>query len=586
MRQHQVLWQIADSLHRRTPVEDVVGEVALLTAFSHLPSKYPVAEQRLAERVVQGKLSLEDAYEQMADALPDFAELFERSQIPRELPNSEIVEHLKVILSLESDPNNWLKELAGLPLHRKYMGTFLMPEEAVQLMVSLGLASSQAESVYAPFPFSAQLASEASGQAKEVVHETPYVSNFAAACTLMQGIILQESDPIRAPSNASGSQLRKFSHVIMAPPFGQKQQAVIDPYNRFQSVSGQGDLMALEHGLAQCSGRMVTMVPTGLLFRGGADGYFREQLVSSGILDAVIQLPGAIFTTTGVVTCLLVFDVNRNPEEPVLFYNADDEDLARSEGRPLRRVIHEWQRIVDDVLNRKESSYCALASTADIEQQGFDLSVSRYVLSEASQSIKTFENTQPLSNIAQLIRAQLLKEDKEPRGEAYLEVGVKDITPSGLISTPEKRMLLSGRVKDRAEQQRLQPNDILLAIKGRLGLVGIVGNDCGDNWVSGQLFQVVRLKPDDFISPEYLFRYLSSPLVQTYLQDQASGSTMPVLKTNDIKELPVPVPSVEEQQQVLETHQHIQQGYAQIAQIQKDINTLATQHWNLSAEQQ
>ena len=586
MRQQQVLWQIADSLYRKTPVEDIIGEVALLTAFSHLPSTYPVAAQRLAEQVVQGKLSLEDAYDQMAEALPVFAELFERSQLRNELPNSEVIEHLKVILSLKNDPGIWLKELADFPLHRKYMGTFLMPEELTQLMVGLGLSSSQAESVYAPFPFSSRLASEVSSLAKEVVHETPYVSNFAAACSLLQGKTLQESDPIRTPSNTSGNQLRKFSHVITAPPFGQKQGAVIDPYNRFQSESGQGDVMALEHGLAQCSGRMVAIVPAGLLFRSGADGYFREHLVSSGILDAVIQLPGAIFPNTAVVTCILVFDIKRNPDESVLFYNADDEELIRSEGRPLRRVIHGWQKIVDDVLNRRATNHSVLASKADIEQQAYDLSVSRYVLSEATRKIRTLSEVKRLSDIAQIIRAQSLKEDKEPRGEAYLEVGARDISISGVIRTPSKRMLLSGRAKDRAEQQCLQPGDILLANKGNLGKVGIVDSDCGENWVANQLFQVIRLNSDSVCRPEYLFRYLSSPLVQTYLQDQASGTTMPVLKTADINALSIPVPPLKEQEGVLETHQQIQQGYDEIARIQENINKLSCLHWNLSTEQQ
>lgn len=586
MKTQQVLSQIAYQLYQTSPVEDPVGEVALLAAFCHLPSEYPPAKLQLADQVAGGKLSLQEAYYQMADAFPDFYDCFEQSQIPSELSSSEITKHLKVILALKNDNKDaWLRELVSLSSSQRGW-LRLLPNEVVQLMIGLGLEGKQVKSVYAPFDLSAQLAVGASKWADEVIYEASSTSRFTAACVLLQDIIFQNSNPIRSPANTSGDQLRKFSHVLMAPPFGQKLGSVVDPYNRFQSDSLQSDVMTLEHGLAQCSGRMVALVPMGLLFRSGADGYFRERIISSSILEAVIQLPGAIFSNTAIATCVLVFDISRNPEEPVLFYNADDEELAHSEGRPLRRVVHQWERIVDEVLHRTQSDHCVRANATEIKQQGYDLSVSRYVLSDATQRIKSLENTHSLSEVAQLIRAQLLKEDKELRGEVYLEVGMKDISPSGKISTPEKRMLLSGRVRDRAEQQRLQPGDLLLAIKGNLGKVGIVGDDCGDNWVAGQLFQVVRLSnTTKTIEPEYLFRYLSSPLVQTYLHDQASGTTMAVLKTTDIKELPIPVPSAEEQQQVLETHRRIQQAYAQIAGIQSEINQLAREHWNLSADQ-
>ncbi|GAA4649749.1 hypothetical protein GCM10023116_20300 [Kistimonas scapharcae] len=571
-----------DSLRKKGSIEDAISEISLLVAFCYIPVNRPELNFSAVEDVINGKLSLRQAYEAAAEALPDYATHFTKSRLPLELSSSEVINFIKEVSPEQRSTHwLWLQSLTDLS-SRKNDGLYFIPDEIVNLMVSLAMEDKHAETVYSPFSLSVQLAVEASQKADEVIYESGNVSQYAAAIALLQGITLQKTDPISSPSNITeDNQLRKFSHILMAPPFGQKLNSVVDPYNRFQSDSLQSDVMTLEHGLAQCSGRMVALVPMGLLFRSGADGYFRERVVSSGILEAVIQLPGAIFSTTAIATCVLVFDMNRNPKDPVLFYNADNEELARSEGRPLRRIVHQWERIAHDVLKRTQSEYCVRANATEIKQQGYDLSVSRYVLSDATQRIKSLDNTRQLSGIAQLIRAQLLKEDKEPRGDVYLEVGMKDISPSGKISAPEKRLQLSGRARDRAKQQRLQPGDILLAIKGNLGKVGIVGNDCGDNWVAGQLFQVIRINSEEKVKTEYLYRYLSSPLVQTYLRDQASGTTMAVLKTTDIKALPIPVPSAEEQQQVLAIHQQIQQAYAQIASIQTEIDQLAQAHWNL-----
>lgn len=184
--------------------------------------------------------------------------------------------------------------------------------------------------------------------------------------------------------------------------------------------------------------------------------------------------------------------------------------------------------------------------------------------------------------MAELIRGQLLKEDKTPQGETFYEVGVRNISNDGLVNKPEKSLQLSGRMRDRAELQRLQPGDILLVSKGSVGKIGLVGNDCDKNWVASQSFQVVRLTHTNYIaSSEYLFRYLSSPLVQEYLSEQITGTTIPVLKTADIKELPIPIVSLDEQKKIVQTHNKILDSYKHIHKIQNDIDSLRNIYWPL-----
>lgn len=80
---------------------------------------------------------------------------------------------------------------------------------------------------------------------------------------------------------------------------------------------------------------------------------------------------------------------------------------------------------------------------------------------------------------------------------------------------------------------------------------------------------------------EYLYRYLASPMVQQYLEEIASGAGIPVLKANDIKNLPVPVPSPEKQQRVLDVHHQIMDEYDAIRAHQARIEELTQKHWDI-----
>lgn len=80
----------------------------------------------------------------------------------------------------------------------------------------------------------------------------------------------------------------------------------------------------------------------------------------------------------------------------------------------------------------------------------------------------------------------------------------------------------------------------------------MIGDDCGDNWIAGQVFLIIRAGERGTVRPEYLYRYLASPM--QYLGEIDSGTGIPILKTNDIKNLPAPVSSTEEQARVIDIH--------------------------------
>ena len=178
------------------------------------------------------------------------------------------------------------------------------------------------------------------------------------------------------------------------------------------------------------------------------------------------------------------------------------------------------------------------------------------------------------------MRAQSLKEGVPPQGDIFHVVGGKDVAENGIVNEPRKHLVLDGKDRDRARLQRLHPDDILISIKGNIGVVGLVGKSCQENWVANQIFLIIRLKENSKIqSPIYIFRYLKSSLVQVYLQGKVAGNSVQSLKSSDIQQLKVPMPVAEEEDDVLQIHEEIMGGYEEIEEKRKEIDELNQQLW-------
>src|SRR3989304_8540968 len=88
----------------------------------------------------------------------------------------------------------------------------------------------------------------------------------------------------------------------------------------------KADLMFVQHMIASLkdNGKMATIMPHGVLFRGGAEKVIREGIVKEGIVEAIIGLPPNLFYGTGIPACVLVINKKRprDQRDSILFLNA------------------------------------------------------------------------------------------------------------------------------------------------------------------------------------------------------------------------------------------------------------------------
>ena len=157
---------------------------------------------------------------------------------------------------------------------------------------------------------------------------------------------LQNDDTLANPRHVRGGELQRFDRVITNPPFSQNyDKALLTHVERFcygyTSESKKADLMFLQHMLAvlKRGGIVATVMPHGVLFRGGAEGAIRRRIIEEDLLDTVIGLGPNLFYGTGIPAAILILRArgSKPPERrcKVLFINAD-RDYA--EGRAQNRL--------------------------------------------------------------------------------------------------------------------------------------------------------------------------------------------------------------------------------------------------------
>ncbi len=198
---------------------------------------------------------------------------------------------------------------------------------------------------------------------------------------------LEWGDTLNEPRLVEGDRLLTFEVVVANPPFSLDkwgaERAAADRYGRFwrgTPPKSKGDYAFISHMIATLDasrGRMGVIVPHGVLFRGGAEGSIRRQLIDENLLDAVIGLPPNLFYGTGIPAAILLFRRDRK-DDRVLFIDASSEfEQGTTQNRLRESDITEIVR----VYRSRESidRYSALVECSQVTENDYNLNIARYV---------------------------------------------------------------------------------------------------------------------------------------------------------------------------------------------------------------
>lgn len=187
----------------------------------------------------------------------------------------------------------------------------------------------------------------------------------------------------------------EFDAIVANPPFSYRWDPTEDMGKDFRfnnyglAPKSAADFAFLLHGFhfLKQDGTMAIILPHGVLFRGGAEERIRTKLLKDGNIDAVIGLPANLFFSTGIPVCILVLKKCKKSDD-VLFINASDSEHFEKGKRQNKLRPKDIEKIIDTYkLRKEEERYSRPVAMDEIEKNGYNLNISRYV-STAKEDVK------------------------------------------------------------------------------------------------------------------------------------------------------------------------------------------------------
>lgn len=208
--------------------------------------------------------------------------------------------------------------------------------------------------------------------------------------------VIRWGDTLRNPKLKISDKLMKFDTVVANPPFSLDkwgaEEAASDPYNRFWRgipPKSKGDWAFISHMLEVAddnTGVVGVIVPHGVLFRGAGEGKIRQYILENEhILEAVIGLPANLFYGTGIPASIIIFRKGRSSKN-VLFIDASREyengkNQNKLREKDINHIVTTYRKFVDGAFapGVAEDKYAFVATPEDIQENGFNLNIPRYV---------------------------------------------------------------------------------------------------------------------------------------------------------------------------------------------------------------
>jgi type I restriction enzyme M protein len=228
------------------------------------------------------------------------------------------------------------------------------------------------------------------------------VWSIAKMNMLLHGISsadLRNEDTLSEPRhmNDSGRELQRFDRILTNPPFSiaygpsdkesQKDWRPKFPerfrYGAVPLGAKKADLMFLQHMVAvlKADGMLATIMPHGVLFRGGDEKRIRAGMIKDDLIEAVIGLAPNLFYGTGIPAAILVLRAKgAKPAErrgKVLFINADREYY---EGRAQNYLLPEHIEKIVNTFDRfaEVAGFSAIVGNEALRENDYNLNIRRY----------------------------------------------------------------------------------------------------------------------------------------------------------------------------------------------------------------
>lgn len=318
--------------------------------------------------------------------------------------------------------------------------------------------------------------------------------------------------------------------------------------NQFPSISkgnGEWAFISAINEMINKQGKAIVVAGMRTLF-AGQNEETRKFFFEHGYLEAVIALPSSLMPSINIPLAVIVLSRD-NKTVRVIDATKEFETTRRINVLTEENINHIYDAYLHGTENSKDIDGDAL------EHANYNLTPSVYT-SESLEVLdgKPFEeviqSVQRGANISARMLDSIVSKDPTP----YKYMQISDIQ-EGEIS---KELTYITGIDKKYEKNCVEDQDLIIskiASQGSTVKVAVANVLAGEQIVAGGNLYIIRVDRDK-IDPYYLKAFLESSVGDILLKRAATGTVIPSISVANLKNITVPVPSMEEQKKFVEEY--------------------------------
>lgn len=334
----------------------------------------------------------------------------------------------------------------------------------------------------------------------------------------------------------------EFDKIFSDPPLGM----LTDKYNQavctapFRLSRNSSDWyfnnIVVEH--LSKNGKAVTVTGIGSAWNTASQDA-RKYFIDNGYIEAVINLPSGLLSSTNIPLVLYVFSHNN---KTVRLINA--EGFATTKDRRSKTFSDDSIREIIELL-QNDSEKSITVAVEDIRLKDYSLAFRSY-----RSGLPEYENGIPISEVAEIIRGTLdprTSTTTENTGKYLLQIA--DLENGSIKSVlGDDRYIMVGKEHP---EQKLLPYDIIVSRSAQPAKVAIISPDeTRELYSNGNMF-IIRVKNSN-LNPYYLAAFLLSKDGRDALDYASTGSVLKTISANSLYKLIFPFKKSSKQKRIAE----------------------------------
>jgi len=332
--------------------------------------------------------------------------------------------------------------------------------------------------------------------------------------------------------------------VAMVPPFKlivDKKAILSQEFPYGEPPRNSFDLGWIQLALSNLKeeGKAFIVLNKGSLFRGGKELAIRKSLIEQNLIEAIISLPGNVFYSTAIPTCIWVLN-KKKTSNSVCFI--ETEGLESNEMR--------FNTFSDKEISSIVNTYSRWSLTSQISDNDRLLSISNEEILKNQCSLNSFlyknelekekiENARHLNTLGDVVKLSTLRSS-----EKQLSLSIKDLGDSeDNFRIDINKLSMKGELK----------RNVLFS--GRAILFSVLGEKLKPSFLDTRGLEVAISKNifvfkinEAEINIEYFIQELYKPYVQNQFESFRTGTAIRNISIKNLLNVVISVPSLLSQQ--------------------------------------